>query len=59
MVSKARDDFPEPDSPVKTIMAFLGRSSDTFFRLCSLAPRTIKRSALIPYLLPAWLEALS
>ena len=56
-MSKASDDLPDPDSPVKTIMAFLGRSRETFFRLCSLAPRTIKRSALITCLLPASLEA--
>src|SRR6266700_6603250 len=52
IVSKARLDFPEPDSPVKTINASLGRSSDTSFRLCSRAPRTIRRSATaVPVLL--------
>src|SRR5882757_298125 len=44
MVSKARLDLPDPDSPVKTIMASRGRSSETSFRLCSRAPRTIRRS---------------
>src|SRR5580692_4587454 len=29
MVSNARLDFPEPDSPVNTIMESLGRSRDT------------------------------
>ncbi len=49
MVSKASEDFPEPDNPVKTIMAFRGKSSETFLRLCSRAPRTTKRSALITF----------
>src|SRR6266550_3705569 len=45
MVSNARLDFPEPDSPVNTIMESLGRSSDTSLRLCSRAPPTTRRSA--------------
>src|SRR6266702_1482357 len=45
MVSNARLDLPEPDSPVNTIRASLGRSSDTSLRLCSRAPRTTRRSA--------------
>src|SRR5580692_1077327 len=45
MVSKARLDLPEPDSPVNTIRESLGRSSDTSLRLCSRAPRTTRRSA--------------
>src|SRR5579863_4075488 len=48
MVSKARLDLPEPDSPVNTIMASRGRSSETSFRLCSRAPRTTSRSATAP-----------
>src|SRR5215472_8275422 len=47
MVSKARLDLPEPDSPVNTIMASLGRSSETSLRLCSRAPRTTSRSATV------------
>src|SRR5947208_9050169 len=39
MVSKASDDLPEPDSPVKTISFSRGSSRETFFRLCSRAPR--------------------
>ena len=39
MVSKASDDFPEPESPVKTINFPLGRLTSTFFKLCVLAPR--------------------
>src|SRR3990172_5512147 len=38
MVSKAREDFPEPDNPVNTINRLRGSSSETFFRLCSRAP---------------------
>src|SRR3954453_7196828 len=45
MVSNARLDLPEPDSPVKTMRASRGRSRLTSRRLCSRAPRTIKRSA--------------
>src|SRR6204780_820344 len=51
MVSKARLDLPEPDSPVNTIIASRGRSSETSFRLCSRAPRTTSRSATCPQLL--------
>src|ERR1017187_7981403 len=45
MVSKARLDLPDPDRPVNTIRASLGKSSDTSLRLCSRAPRTTRRSA--------------
>src|SRR6185312_6488131 len=43
IVSKAKEDFPEPDRPVKTIMESRGRSTLTFWRLCSRAPLTTKR----------------
>src|SRR6202034_2755222 len=46
MVSKAREGFPQPDSPVKTISRSRGRSRETSWRLCSRAPRTTKRSAI-------------
>src|SRR5471030_949386 len=46
MVSKASDDFPEPESPVKTISLSRGRSRETSLRLCSRAPRTTRRSAI-------------
>src|SRR5712691_3435916 len=39
MVSKASDDLPDPESPVKTMIRSRGSSSETFFRLCSRAPR--------------------
>src|SRR5947208_9655027 len=39
MVSKAREDLPDPESPVKTMSASRGSSRFTSFRLCSLAPR--------------------
>src|SRR6516162_5093962 len=45
IVSKARLDLPDPDSPVNTIMASRGRSRETSLRLCSRAPRTTSRSA--------------
>jgi len=38
MVSKARDDFPEPLSPVTTVNSSLGISMSKFFKLCSAAP---------------------
>src|SRR5690606_34790487 len=39
MVSNASDDFPEPDSPVKTVRVLRGISRSMFLRLCCLAPR--------------------
>src|SRR5690348_5924124 len=44
MVSKASDDFPDPDRPVKTTSWSRGSSMLTFLRLCSRAPRTISVS---------------
>ena len=38
MVSNARLDFPEPDSPVITTNLLRGMVSEIFFRLCSRAP---------------------
>src|SRR6185312_2798541 len=39
MVSKARLDLPEPESPVITTSRSRGRSRSMFLRLCSRAPR--------------------
>src|ERR1700755_311136 len=51
MVSKARDDLPEPDRPVNTTSLSRGISRSTFFRLCSRAPRmVIARNALAAWL---------
>src|SRR3954464_11241644 len=44
IVSKAREDLPDPDRPVKTTRESLGSSSEMSLRLCSRAPRTISRS---------------
>src|SRR5260370_14398676 len=41
MVSKASDDFPEPDSRVKTTSLSRGISRSMFLRLCSRAPRIV------------------
>src|SRR5712691_4375234 len=41
MVSKARDDLPEPERPVNTISRSRGIDRVTFFRLCSRAPRIV------------------
>src|SRR5213075_914416 len=38
-VSKARDDFPDPDGPVRTVSCRWGISTETFLRLCVRAPR--------------------
>ena len=37
-MSNARDDLPEPDSPVITTSLFLGISTSIFFRLLTRAP---------------------
>src|SRR5690242_21722949 len=41
MVSKASEDFPDPDRPVKTTSLSLGIERVTFLRLCSRAPRIV------------------
>src|SRR5438270_3677740 len=41
MVSKAREDLPEPLSPVITVRVLRGISTETFLRLCWRAPRTV------------------
>src|ERR1700745_106095 len=38
MVSKASEDLPEPERPVKTTSLSRGISTSMFFRLCSRAP---------------------
>jgi len=38
MVSKANDDFPDPERPVNTISFSRGNSTVRFLRLCSRAP---------------------
>src|SRR5438477_10999418 len=45
MVSKARLDFPEPESPVMQMRAFRGSRTVMSFRLCSRAPWTTSSSA--------------
>src|SRR5215469_3653368 len=44
MVSNANDDLPEPLTPVTTVMALCGTSTETFFRLWTRAPWTRKMS---------------
>src|SRR5215831_1646115 len=44
MVSNANDDLPEPLTPVTTVMALCGMSTETFFRLWTRAPWTRKMS---------------
>src|SRR5262252_9274982 len=40
MVSNARDDLPDPLTPLTTVIALCGISTVTFFRLWTRAPRT-------------------
>src|ERR1700686_1289914 len=40
MVSKAREDLPDPETPVTTVMALWGTSKSMFLRLWTRAPRT-------------------
>src|SRR6478735_10908902 len=47
MVSKAREDLPEPESPVMQISLFRGRRTVTSLRLCSRAPWTTSSSEAI------------
>src|SRR5579864_9110368 len=47
MVSKASEDFPEPESPVMTTKRSRGISRLMFLRLCSRAPRIISLSAIL------------
>src|SRR6185312_6903186 len=41
MVSKAREDLPEPESPVTTVRVLRGMLTLTLRRLCWRAPRTV------------------
>src|SRR5438477_9233620 len=54
MVSKARLDFPEPESPVTTISLLRGISTDMFLRLCTRAPCTaiVVRAVVLAVALP-------
>src|ERR1700741_2179614 len=47
MVSKAREDLPEPDRPVITVNRSRGISTLMFLRLCWRAPLTLMRSMAI------------
>src|SRR2546428_1024431 len=44
IVSKANDDFPEPETPVMTTYLFRGTTTSMFLRLCSRAPRMTMES---------------
>src|SRR5664279_5265386 len=45
MVSKASEDLPEPDRPVKTTSWSRGMATSMFLRLCSRAPRMVMARA--------------
>src|SRR5438093_393566 len=55
MVSKARLDLPEPESPVTTMRLSRGISTEMFLRLCTRAPCTaiVVRAALFGAVLGA------
>ena len=40
-MSKAKEDFPDPDSPVITVISSFGIFTLRFLRLCSLDPMTL------------------
>src|SRR6266498_1163137 len=44
IVSKASDDFPEPETPVMTTNLLRGTTTSMFLRLCSRAPRMTMES---------------
>lgn len=54
MVSNAREDLPEPLTPVTTMKLSLGIFRSIFFRLCSLAPMIliVSKVALFYLVLP-------
>ena len=47
IVSSTSDDFPEPETPVTTVICFFGIFTETFFKLFSVAPRTSIYSCII------------
>src|SRR4051794_20961531 len=61
MVSNARLDLPEPESPVTTISLSRGISTEMFLRLCTRAPCTaivVRAEPLDEFRLPFELEAM-
>src|SRR5882762_4001524 len=50
MVSKARDDLPDPDRPVKTMRRLRGSTRSICLRLCSAAPLMTMESTDMPLL---------
>src|SRR5712692_3675892 len=58
MVSNAREDFPEPLTPVTTVMALCGISTLMFFRLWTRAPRTRMDSCSVRTSVGAWVISL-
>src|SRR2546426_1099636 len=50
MVSKASDDFPDPDRPVRTIRRLRGSTRSMCLRLCSAAPLMTMESTDMPLL---------
>jgi len=48
IVSNTIDDFPEPETPVNTVILRLGMVSETFLRLFSRAPVILMNSVMAP-----------
>src|SRR2546428_721902 len=53
IVSKANDDFPEPETPVMTTNLFRGTTTSMFLRLCSRAPRMTMESIWVFQFIPS------
>ena len=51
IVSKARELFPHPETPVKTTILFFGMLTETFLRLFSFAPFILINSVFISTLI--------
>src|SRR5437868_14051774 len=54
MVSKAREDLPDPDGPVTTMNARRGISRSKFLRLCCRAPLMTMLSFTNPIYIRGW-----
>ena len=51
MLSKARDVLPLPETPVMTVVLFIGISTSIFFKLCVFSPLNIRLDGLLGFTL--------
>src|SRR2546427_653199 len=56
MVSKAREDLPDPLRPVMTTSLSRGISTSRFLRLCSRAPRMMIEPAIRGEIITCWIQ---